>query len=300
MHFKTWILPRALLGLAIGFCMTSAAVAKPAIKGLSSTVAKIETQLHARVGISLTDTDSDFSWSHRANERFLMNSTVKVAICAAVLARVDKGKLSLSDKLAIHQDDILSYAPITKKYVGKTMTIGALCYAALDMSDNTAANLLLKQLGGPESVTLFLRRIGDTVTRLDRYEPELNTFKPGDPRDTTTPAIMSNTLHKLLLGDVLTPNSRHQLVKWMSHGGVTGALLRNDAPSSWKIADKSGSGNHNRNIVALIMPDDGAPIIVTIYISDTDADFKTRNAALKELGAAVINVIEQNHNVRRD
>ncbi|MEQ5836196.1 class A beta-lactamase [Marinobacter sp. NFXS9] len=292
MRFSTSILPRAALGLALGLFVTTAAVAKTALEDLSDTVEKVEDQLDARVGLAMTDTGSDFSWSHRADERFLMNSTMKVPLCGAVLAQVDAGKMSLSDELPVHQDDILSYAPVTKERVGQSVTLGALCYAALDMSDNTATNLLIKHLGGPEAVTQFLRRIGDSVTRSDRYETALNTLIPGDPRDTTKPVVMINTLRKLLLGDALTTGSRDRLVAWMSHGGVTQALLRDDAPSSWKIADKSGSGDHNRNLVALITPDDGNPRIVTIYISDTDADFKTRNAALKELGAAVIRVIE--------
>lgn len=292
MRFSTSILPRAALGLALGLFVTTAAVAKTALEDLSDTVEKVEDQLDARVGLAMTDTGSDFSWSHRADERFLMNSTMKVPLCGAVLAQVDAGKMSLSDELPVHQDDILAYAPVTKERVGQSMTLGALCYAALDMSDNTATNLLIRHLGGPEAVTQFLRSIGDSVTRSDRYETALNTWEPGDPRDTTKPVVMIDTLKKLLLGDALTTGSRDQLVAWMSHGGVTQALLRDDAPSSWKIADKSGSGDHNRNLVALIAPDDGNPRIVTIYISDTDADFKTRNAALKELGAAVIRVIE--------
>lgn len=291
MRFSTRILPCTALGFALGLCMTTAAVAKTPLDNLSDTVAKIEDQLDARVGISIADTGSGFSWSHRADERFLMNSTMKVPLCGAVLARVDDGEMSLSDELPVQQSDILSYAPVTKEHIGQTMTLGALCNAALDMSDNTATNLLIEHLGGPASVTQFLRSIGDSVSRSDRYETALNTFVPGDPRDTTKPVVMSDTLNTLLLGDALSIDSREQLMAWMSHGGVTGALLRHDAPASWKIADKSGSGDHNRNIVALITPDDGAPRIVTIYISDADADFETRNAALKALGAAVIRVI---------
>ncbi|WP_203142763.1 class A beta-lactamase [Marinobacter mangrovi] len=292
MRLGNSILPRAALGFALGLFMTTGAVAKTALEDLSDTVEQVEDQLDARVGLAMTDTGSDFSWSHRADERFLMNSTMKVPLCGAVLAQADAGKMSLSDELPVHQDDILSYAPVTKEHVGQSMTLDELCYAALDMSDNTATNLLIRHLGGPEAVTQFLRRIGDSVTRSDRYETALNTWKPGDPRDTTKPVVMIDTLQKLLLGNALTADSRDQLVQWMSHGGVTGGLLRDDAPASWKIADKSGSGDHNRNIVALITPDDGNPRIVTIYISDTDADFKTRNAALKELGAAVIRVME--------
>jgi len=161
------------------------------------------------------------------------------------------------------------------------------------MSDNTAANMLVDHLGGPEAVTQFFRDMGDTASRLDRREPELNTFSPGDPRDTSTPATMADTLRHLLLGGALTGASSRQLSDWMSHGGVTGKLLRAEAPADWQISDKSGSGSHTRNIIAMLRPEGRAPWIVTIFISDTDEDFATRDAALQELSAAVMAVIRE-------
>jgi len=278
-------------GFALGLSLAGASLAETPVEALAATVAQIESQFDSRVGITIVDTGSDFTWSHRDDERFLMNSAVKVPICGAVLARADVGNLALSQKLPVQQSDLVDYAPVAERHVGGDMTIAELCLAAIDQSDNTAANLLIDHLGGPQVVTGYFRDLGDPVSRLDRYEPALNSFAPGDPRDTTTPAAFAESLRRMLLGDALSPASRNQLAEWMRHGGVTGKLLRRDAPAGWRILDKSGSGSHNRNIVAVINPDDAAPWIVTIFLSDMDADFATRDAALQRIGSDVVALI---------
>jgi beta-lactamase class A len=238
---------------------------------LQEVVSTIEDNLDARVGIVVRDSGSDWQWAHREDERFLMNSTFKSVLCGAVLQRSETGELALTEPLAIEASDILDYAPVAETRVGGSITIGELCLATLDMSDNTAANLLI---GGPQEVTAFMRSLGDNVTRLDRLEPEMNTFAEGDPRDTTTPAAMAASWETMLLGDGLSPASQAQLTEWMSIGGVTGALLRASAPDDWLVADKSGSGNRTRNLVAMVTPPDEAPYVT-------------------EIGAAIVALIEE-------
>lgn len=293
MKIRSSTLSRAVAGIVVGLSLATTSFGQTPLQTLEQTVDQIESRLEGRIGIALIDTGSDFAWTHRQDERFLMNSTIKVPLCGAVLAQVDAGTLSLHDHLPVMQSDIQSYAPVTKQHVGDRMTIGELCMAAIDMSDNTAANLLIEHLGGPQAMTHFFRTTGDTASRLDRREPELNIFAPGDPRDTTTPVASAETLHTLLLGDTLSDRSRKQLADWMSHGGVTGQLLRAEAPADWKIYDKSGSGRHNRNLVAMVTPESHAPWIVTIFLSDMDTNFETRNAALQDISRALIAVIKQ-------
>lgn len=289
-------LPRLVAGLALGLFLAMPARADtPKIHTpetrLADTVSRIEEQLDARIGLVLHDTGRGWRWGHRADERFLMNSTVKMPICGAILAGVDAGRISLSETLPIRRADLVSHAPVTKPRVSQAMSIADLCFATLDQSDNPAANLLITRLGGPAGVTQFFRSIGDPVSRLDRLEPGLNSAPAGDPRDTTTPAAMAATMETLLLGTSLTPASRAQLTEWMRHGGVTGALLRKSAPADWQIADKSGAGDNTRNLVALITPSGRAPWIAAIYLGDAETDFATRNKALAEIGAAVVAVV---------
>lgn len=291
MRLTASLLSRVAAGIALGLSLGAALSAETPQATLEKTVAGIEQRLDARVGITLVDTGSGETWSHRPDERFAMNSTVKVPICALVLQQHDEGRLSLTEPLPVRESDLLSYAPVTSEHVGDDMSVSELCLAALDMSDNTAANLVLDRVGGPRSVTDLFRQAGDPFSRLNRREPDLNDVAPGDPRDTTTPAAMAATLRELLLGETLTPSSRDQLAAWMSHGGVTQDLIRSHAPAGSEVYDKSGSGAQTRNIVALVAPSDGAPWIATIFISEADTDFTTRDAALKELSAAVMAVI---------
>jgi beta-lactamase class A len=284
-------LPLLAAGLSLGLLAGAPAFAQDPEQHLAATIDRIEQDLDARVGLVIRDSGSDWSVSFRADERFLMNSTFKTMLCGAVLHRVDEGDINLDEQIAIEATDILDYAPVTETMVGTSMSVGALCQATIDMSDNTAANLLIDRIGGPESVTAFLREIGDPVSRLDRREPELNTFTPGDPRDTTTPAAMVATMETLLTGDALTPQSRAQLVDWMSGGGVTGALIRASTPEGWHVADRSGSGDFSRNIVAMVTPPDREPYFIAVFLSDAEADFDTRNAAVIALSEAVIQVV---------
>ena len=297
MHLTTF-LPRPLAaGLCLGLALAGAAPADTPIpaegpeRTLARTIAAVEGELGARVGLVLHDTGSGRRLTHRADERMPMNSTVKTAICGAVLSGAETGSLQLDEALPVMAADILAYAPVTSAHVGGTMTLAALCLATLDQSDNTAANLLITRLGGPQAVTGFLRRIGDPVSRVDRMEPALNDTAPGDPRDTTTPRAMADTWQALLLGPALGATGRARLADWMSHGGGTAALLRRDAPEGWQIVDKSGAGARSRNLVAMITPPGRAPWIAAIYIAEAEADFATRNAALQRIGRAVVGVI---------
>ncbi|HGW4974665.1 TPA: class A beta-lactamase, partial [Klebsiella pneumoniae] len=196
-----------------------------------------ESQLSGRVGMIEMDLASGrtlTAW--RADERFPMMSTFKVVLCGAVLARVDAGDEQLERKIHYRQQDLVDYSPVSEKHLADGMTVGELCAAAITMSDNSAANLLLATVGGPAGLTAFLRQIGDNVTRLDRWETELNEALPGDARDTTTPASMAATLRKLLTSQRLSARSQRQLLQWMVDDRVAGPLIRSVLPAGWFIA----------------------------------------------------------------
>ncbi|MEX0371009.1 MAG: class A beta-lactamase [Tateyamaria sp.] len=276
------------------FVMASSGwAASPTEQALAETIARLETDINARIGVYVLDTETDWRWGHRETERFLMASTFKSVLCGAVLDQVDRGQLSLDTDIPIRTEALQRYAPVAKTHVGGTLSIAELCLATLDLSDNTAANLLIEQLGGVGGVMDFLARVNDPVTRLDRMEPALNTFSHGDPRDTTSPSAMVGTWRAMLMDDGLSDTSKAQLYDWMSRGGVTGAFIRASAPSTWDIADKSGGGSHyTRNLVAMITPPDTAPYLVAIYVSDTPANWDTRNAAVQTIGAAIVDLIK--------
>jgi beta-lactamase class A len=252
-------------------------------------LAAIEKREGGRLGVAVLDAGGGAGLAYRAGERFPMCSTFKLMATAAVLKRVDEGKERLDRVIRYQPDDLLEYAPVTKAHVADGgMTLGDLCAAAIDWSDNTAANLVLDAIGGPQGFTAFVRSIGDSTTRLDRNEPSLNTSIPGDERDTTTPQAMAEGVQKVLLGNVLSEGSRAQLKAWLVGDKVGDKRLRAGLPSSWGIGDKTGSGDHGTaNVIAIIRPPGRSPLIAAVYYTESDASMDTRNAIHKEIGGII-------------
>jgi beta-lactamase class A len=218
-----------------------------------------------------------------------MCSTFKFLAVAAVLKRVDEKKESLSRFVSYGAKDILEYAPVTKEHLTEGgMTLGALCAAAIEQSDNTAGNLLLDSIGGPAALTNFARNLGDQTTRLDRKEPDLNSAIPGDERDTTTPAAMCLDMQKLLLGDALSEASRRQLEDWLQHNETGGSMIRAGVPSNWIVGDKTGRGaNGAMNDIAIMRPPGRAPILLAVYSAGSTATANDRAAAIAEAAKIV-------------
>ena len=172
-----------------------------ALSSLREEFARIETGIGGRLGVAVLDTRDGSATGYRSDERFAMCSTFKALAGAAVLSRVDAGKEQLDRRVRYDAKHLMTYSPVTEKHVDTGMTLAEICEAAITLSDNTAGNLQLAAIGGPEGFTAYMRTLGDQVTRLDRIETELNEAAPGDPRDTTTPAAMTENLRKLVLGE---------------------------------------------------------------------------------------------------
>lgn len=258
-----------------------------------TTIRAVEQRLGARLGVMLRDMQSGRTWSHRADERFAMCSTFKALAAAAILARVDAGTEALDRRIPVTAADLVPYAPVTEKAVGKSLSLAELCAAAITLSDNAAANLILRGLDGPEGLTRFLRGLGDAVTRLDRWETDLNEATPADPRDTTTPAAMIADLERLLLGDALKPASRAQLAAWLSANKTGDTKVRAGVPATWRVGDKTGSGGHGTNNDVGILwppatPQARKPILFAIYMTETEAPTPDKNAGMAEIARALV------------
>jgi beta-lactamase class A len=264
-------------GAIVGAAATVLAVA-PA-SAAADGFALLEQRVGGRLGVAALDTASGARLGHRAGERFPMCSTFKMLAVGAVLGRVDRGQEHLDRFIAYGEADLLEYAPVTRAHVQDGgLPLGELCQAAVELSDNTAANLILSQLGGPAAVTAFARSLGDNVTRLDRNEPTLNTDIPGDPRDTTAPLAMLADLRALSLGGVLSPASRERLNGWLSDCKTGLTKLRAGFPAGWRVGDKTGNGvNGTSNDVAVAWAP-GGPILVACYLTGATQAFDTVHA----------------------
>lgn len=251
--------------------------------------ALIEQNAGGPFGACIFNTATGRSIGWRENERFGHCSSFKLSLAAMALRLAQDGALSLGERLSYTAADLLDYAPVTQKHVETGMTIGELAHAAQVFSDNTAANLLLRRFGGPERLTAFWRDLGDTVSRLDRYEPDLNVVPAGELRDTTTPAAMARTLAALFTGPVLQQDARDRLIAWTIETQTGSKRIRAGLPQDWTAGDKTGSGGTLVD-VAWVTPPQGAMLIVTGYIrpmANDDAVAQKGNDALAELGRVV-------------
>jgi len=245
------------------------------VPGVLAALAALEERHATRIGVTAVSLGSvpgaeGQRVDHRADERFAMCSVFKPLAVAALLDAEGVGALDRS--VPVTEADLVPYAPVTEQHVGGELTLRELSDAAITVSDNVAANLLLEQVGGPAGVTTFLRGTGDDVTRLDRTEPTLNEGTPGDERDTTTPAAIAATYAAVALGDALDDDERALVVEWLV-GNTTGdARIRASVPDGWTVGDKTGSGGYGTmNDVAVLWPPDRPPLVLAV-LTTRDAE----------------------------
>lgn len=270
---RDWLLSALSSFVGTAVSERSAVAATFEKSSFEERIGKIEEVSGGRLGVAVLDTKTAVTVGHRSGERFPMCSTFKLLAVGAVLRRADQRREQLNRIVRFTQKDIVTYSPATEKRADRGMSIEELCAAAITLSDDTAANLLLASIGGPQGVTAFARALGDDVTRLDRSEPELNEALPHDPRDTSTPEKMLSDLRELVLGDALSLSSRSHLTDWLIHNKTGDKRLRAGIPAGWKVGDKTGSGARGTtNDLAILWPPRRGPILVAVYLTNTTAD----------------------------
>lgn len=275
---------RTLLAAASGLAIWPAFAeeAPPAL-------AAYERATGGRIGLSAENLATGAKIVWRADERFVMCSTFKASLAAFALARVDRGEDRLDAMVGYGAQDLLEYAPVAKQNLAQgAMSVADMCKAAVELSDNTCANLLLARSGGPQALTAFWRASGDSLTRLDHNEPELNRSPPGDPHDTTTPAAMAGNVRRFLLGELLSPASREHLTGWMLNCKTGDNRLRAGLPKGWKIGDKTGNnGKDAAGDIAIAWPASGGPVVVTAYTQGGSPSTDQLTAVFTEIGKMV-------------
>ncbi|MFH8748608.1 class A beta-lactamase [Streptomyces rimosus] len=256
--------------LALGSTTASAASAGTTPSADPAAVRRLralEREHQARIGVFALNLATGASLLHRAHELFPMCSVFKTLAAAAVLRDLDHDGSQLSRVIRYTEADVTKsgHAPVTKDHIGTGMTVRDLCDATIRYSDNCAANLLLRELGGPTAVTRFCRSLGDPVTRLDRWEPELNSGEPDRRTDTTSPYAIARTYQRLVLGNALNRPDRALLTDWLLRNTTTLTTFRTGLPKGWTVADKSGGGDTygTRNEAAIAWTPDGAPVLLT-------------------------------------
>ena len=231
-------------------------------------ISEYERISRGHIGVYAENLQTGAKLSWRADERFVMCSTFKASLAACILSRVDRGQDSLEAPISYAAADIQDwYAPVAKANLTRgSLSVIEMCRAAVEESDNTCASLLLSRIGGPSALTAFWRKIGDQVSRLDDQEPFLNRTPAGDPRDTTTPAAMADTLRRLVLGRVLSEPSRIIFTRWLVGCQTGDNRLRAGLPTNWVIGDKTGNnGKDAAGDIAMVWPKANVPIVICVY-----------------------------------
>ncbi len=282
------VLATAAAGLA--GCAEPSRQHRAADKAFARELERIEQGVGGRLGVAVLDAGTGSGIDHRGEERFPMCSTFKLLLAAQVLHRAQQGEERLARRVHYARSQLVPYSPASEPRAGDGggMTVAQLCEAAVVLSDNTAANLLLEASGGPQALTQWLRASGDESTRLDRMEPELNEGLPGDERDTTTPLAMAQSMQRLLLGSVLDGYARALLQQWLVASRTGDRRLRAGMPGAWRVGGKTGTGERgtsNDAIIAWPSPQ-SAPLIVTGYLTECPAEAPQRDAALAAAGRA--------------
>jgi beta-lactamase class A len=287
---RPWLAGTAALG-ASGL-QPAPVHAETGFAALGAAFAGIERAGGGRLGVAVLDAAGGRAASHRGAERFPMASTFKLFVAGAVLARADRGEERLDRRIHYAQPDLVPWSPVTDSPAGLRdgLPVAALVEAMMTASDNTATNLLLRLIGGPEGLTAFLReRLGDAVTRSDREEPAMSEGRPGDGRDTTSPLAFLGSMRALLLGDALSEAARQRLLLLMKANQTGATLLRARLPPGWQVGDRTGAAGHRtRNVVGLVWPARRTePVLVAAFLAEGPERPEGRDAVLAEVGAAI-------------
>ena len=283
-----------ITSMAAGSLLAMPAAAEPATHRFDAAERLRALEVgHARLGVCFLDTVTGEISGNRIEERFAMCSTFKLAMVAACLREADNGRLNLEEILPYSEADLLPWAPVTRKHLAKGgLSIATLAQAVQEMSDGVAANLLVKRLGDPNAVTTKFREMGDTVTRLDRYEPDLGLVLSADTRDTTSPLAYAELVRQILTGSILRRDSREQLLEWTRNTATGARRLRAGLPPEWRTGNKTGTGRdegttNKCNDVAITFPPSKNPIIIAAYFDSgeyTEKIEERHEAVLAEVG----------------
>lgn len=279
------------LGAALLGCSAPApsAPAAPAPRPVPA-LAGVEREFGRRIGVHALDTGTGAAAGHRAGERFLMCSTAKALMAGFVLHRSVSDPALLDRPVRWDRSDLLEYAPVTSRHLASGLTVAQLCRAAVTVSDNTAYNLLLREVGSPAELTAWLRSTGDGVTRADRHETELN--EAGGDLDTSTPAAFSATLAALTTGDALPPGQRDRLVGWLRANTTGAGQIRAGVPAGWQVGDKTGSGPlGEKNDAGVLFRPDGAPVTLTVFTVPSDPGDERGAAAVAAATRAALDAL---------
>lgn len=292
-YISKFLIP--ILFMAIGH-LAIADTQKNKSIAIQNKLMQLENGFDGKIGVYAVNTENNQVVAYRADELFPVQSTFKVIAVAALLNKSKKDKNLLQQKIIYSSQELVGWVPITKLHVNEGMTLAALSAATISYSDNTAVNLIIKQIGGPQAVTDFAHSIGNKTFNVVHYEANLNS-DPKDTRDTSTPKDMAISLEKIVLGNVLTPTDKQLLLSWLKNNTTGNQRIRAGVPMGWIVADKTGSGSYGiANDIAVVWSPACKPIVLAIYTNQKSKEAKSRDDIVALVTKAVFDDFAKKNN----
>ncbi len=293
MKIKPILLALSGILLANSFVTKVEASPSPAVDPVSQPLSQLETSFDGQIGVYAINTGNGQVIAYRADQRFPFQSTSKLLDVAALLKQSNSKSGLMQKKIHYTESDLMTWHPITGKYLGSGMTLEALSAAAMSYSDNPAANLIIKEVGGPVAVTRYAHSIGNQSFNMEHDERALNS-DPNNPDDTVTPKDMAISLQKLILGNALSKSQRAELVAWMMANTTSYKRMRSGVPIGWTIADKTGSGSYGvANDIGLLWSPLCKPIVLAIYTVSSQKSAKPNDAIVAQTTQIVMNALAE-------
>ncbi|MFF4499752.1 class A beta-lactamase [Streptomyces sp. NPDC001401] len=279
-------------GTATAAALLTSAPALAAGRDVTDRLRELEQQHGARLGVFAHNVRTQQTVTHRADERFPLCSLFKTLAAGAVLRDLDRHGEVLARRIHYTEADLVDGSDKTREHLADGMTVAELADVAIRYSDNTAGNLLLRELGGPTAITRFARSIGDPVTRLDRWETDLNSAEPWRITDTTTPRAIGHSYARLVLGDALCRPDRELLTHWLLSNTTSGNRLRAGLPKTWTVADKTGAGSYGtNNNVGIAWTPDGTPVVLAVQVTKPDQAAEWDHPLIADTAALLAEVL---------
>lgn len=272
--------------------VTAAAHATGRGAGVTGRLRDLERRYDAKLGVYARNLRTGRTVRHHADDLFPICSVFKTLAAAAVLRDLDRDGEFLARRIHYTEADLVDGSDETRKHLAEGMTVAELCDVTIRFSDNAAGNLLLRELGGPTAITRFAHSLGDPVTRLDRWETELNSAEPWRVTDTTSPRAIGRTYARLVLGDALPAADRELLTHWLLNNTTSDDRLRAGVPPTWRVADKTGGGAYGtNNNVGIAWTPDGTPVVLAILSRKSDPAAIRENALIAEAATVLSEVL---------
>lgn len=267
---------------------------------LRNKIEQIVSDKNAIVGVSIIGNNGKDTISMNGDRRFPMQSVFKFHIALAVLSEIDKGKLSLDQKIEIGKDELLPedfWSPLRDENPnGGIFTIEKLIQYSVSHSDNTACDVLIRLVGTPKTVEEYIKKSGINDIQITFNEEEMQAKWENMFQNWITPKVASETL-KLFYenkNNLLSKNSYDFFWKTNKETTTGKNRIRGRLPEGTVVAHKTGWSGTNKetgitaavNNIGIVFLPNGEYFIISVFVSESKENFDTNEKIIADIAKA--------------